>query len=172
MSTEFSHILPVDQISDKVQDIALSATPEQCAHIAERLDLPAVDLLTARLKVHATEQGIAVKGNLETRFSYACRVTREPFGAILSEPIDVVFTDGELPDPLSDDYATSSVEVLPLEGQSVDLAELLVESLALALDPFPRGPDADKVLGELGILTEEQAQAQSSPFAALQGKVS
>jgi uncharacterized metal-binding protein YceD (DUF177 family) len=172
MTSEFSHILPVDQISDKIQEIELSATTAQCAEIAERLDLPSVEQLSARLMVRATERGIVVKGKLQARFAYACRVTREPFGASLSEPIDVVFTDGDLPDPLSEDYAVSSVEVLPLEGQSVDLAELLVESLALALDPFPRGPEADKALKDLGILTEEQAQAESSPFAALQGKVS
>lgn len=53
--------------------------------------------------------------------------------------------------------------MLPLEGDRIDLGEAAVQTLSLALDPFPRHPDADRILAEKGVLSEEQA----GPFAAL-----
>jgi uncharacterized metal-binding protein YceD (DUF177 family) len=169
--TAFSHILSLDQISDKIQDVKLSADTAQCAALAIELDLPSIESLQATLAVHAVEDGVAIKGRFTAVFHYACRVTRDPFPGTLSEPINVVFTTGDLPDPTSEEYVLSTVEMLPLEDQSVDLGQLVAESLTLALDPFPRGPGADEALAALGILTEEQARAESSPFAALQGQV-
>jgi uncharacterized metal-binding protein YceD (DUF177 family) len=167
----FTHILSLDQISDKIQEVELSANSVQCAALALELDLPSVESLRATLAVHAIENGVAIKGNFAAVFHYACRVTRDPFPASLAEPINVVFTTNDLPDPTSEEYVLSTVEMLPLEDQSVDLGRLVAESLTLALDPFPRGPGADDALAALGILTEEQARAESSPFAALQGQV-
>ncbi len=171
MSDTFRHVISLDQISDIPQHVELAPTAAERAAIAERLQLPAIASLKAALDVHATARGISVVGQLVAHFDYACRVTREPFAAELTEPVHVLFTTEELPDPTSENYVQAGVELLPLEHQGVDLAELVVESLALALDPYPRGPSADAALVALGILTEEQAQAQSSPFAALQGHV-
>ena len=45
------------------------------------------------------------------------------------------------------------------------MGEAVAETMALAMEPFPRAPDADAYLKEAGVLSEEQA----SPFAALLG---
>ena len=55
------------------------------------------------------------------------------------------------------------LDLLPLEGDRADLGEAAVQTLSLALDPFPRHRDADRILGEKGVLSEEAA----GPFAAL-----
>ena len=55
------------------------------------------------------------------------------------------------------------------EGGSVDLGEAVAQSLALALDPYPRSPAAEAALREAGVASEEEARAQASPFAALKG---
>ena len=49
------------------------------------------------------------------------------------------------------------------DGGSIDLGGAIADSLALALDPYPRSAEADAALKEAGVMTEEQA----SPFAAL-----
>ena len=41
------------------------------------------------------------------------------------------------------------------------------QTLSLALNPFPRSEAAEEALREAGVKTEEQAQAESSPFAGL-----
>src|SRR3546814_12887337 len=58
---------------------------------------------------------------------------------------------------------SADCDILPLEGDRADLGEAAVQTLSLALDPFPRHPDADRILVEKGVLSEEQA----GPFAAL-----
>ena len=51
----------------------------------------------------------------------------------------------------------------------IDLGEAAAETLALALDPFPRSPDADAMLAEAGVIGEDEAQKRwrsAIPFAA------
>ena len=50
------------------------------------------------------------------------------------------------------------------EGDSFDLGEAVAQSLALAIDPFACGPDADRVRQEKGLSADDQP---SGPFAAL-----
>ena len=49
------------------------------------------------------------------------------------------------------------------DGAAIELGSAIADTLALALDPFPRGPNADAALKAAGVLNEEQA----GPFAAL-----
>jgi uncharacterized metal-binding protein YceD (DUF177 family) len=49
------------------------------------------------------------------------------------------------------------------DGSAIELGSAIVDSLALALDPYPRSAGADAALKEAGVLSEEQA----GPFAAL-----
>src|SRR3546814_19856283 len=57
---------------------------------------------------------------------------------------------------------SADCDILPLEGDRADLGEAAVQTLSLALDPFPRHPDADRILVEKGVPREEQA----GPFSA------
>ena len=52
-------------------------------------------------------------------------------------------------------------------GGSVDLGEAVAETLSLALNPFPRAAEAETVLRQAGVKSEEGAKAESSPFAGL-----
>ena len=40
---------------------------------------------------------------------------------------------------------------------AIDLGAALADTLALALDPYPRSPSAEAALKEAGVLSEEQA---------------
>ena len=55
----------------------------------------------------------------------------------------------------------------PFDGKSLDLGEIAVEELALAMDPYPRAPGADHVLSHL-IPSDDENDEQASPFAKLQ----
>jgi len=61
------------------------------------------------------------------------------------------------------ELSEADCDVIGYEGGAIDLGEAVAETLALALDPFPRSPDADAALREAGVLSEEDA----GPFAAL-----
>ncbi|MGD9801132.1 MAG: hypothetical protein AB7V02_11105, partial [Parvularculaceae bacterium] len=51
----------------------------------------------------------------------------------------------------------------PLDGDEIDLGELLVQHLSLALDPYPRKDGAES------LLETYRNAATASPFAGLKG---
>ena len=55
------------------------------------------------------------------------------------------------------------LDEIPFEGHTIDLGEAVAQSLALAIDPYATGPQADRVRKEVG-LSDETA---NGPFAAL-----
>jgi hypothetical protein len=55
------------------------------------------------------------------------------------------------------------LDEIPYAGTAFDLGEAVAQSLALAIDPYATGPDAERVRKEKG-LTDEAAHG---PFAAL-----
>src|SRR3546814_6575749 len=78
----------------------------------------------------------------------------------MTDPFDLRFLrDGDAPVGGEDEIEIGSddLDLLPLEGDRVDLGEAAVQTLSLALDPFPRHPDADRILAEKGVLSEEAA---------------
>jgi uncharacterized protein YutE (UPF0331/DUF86 family) len=48
---------------------------------------------------------------------------------------------------------------------AIDLGEAVAQTMALALDPFPRSTNAEAALREAGVISEEEA----GPFGALKG---
>ena len=57
----------------------------------------------------------------------------------------------------------SDCDVVFHDGGAIDLGGAIADTLALALDPYPRSAGAEAALKDAGVLTEEQA----GPFAAL-----
>ena len=109
-----------------------------------------------------------VSGQVRARVGQTCVVTLEPMESDIDEAIDLIFappeqvpqmaalvdeaehTDGETPDPPE-----------PIENGVIDLGKVATDALYLALDPYPRKPDA---VFEAPV---EAADPEDHPFAAL-----
>jgi hypothetical protein len=61
------------------------------------------------------------------------------------------------------ELAEEDLDTVFYTGSALDLGEAAAETLALALDPFPRSPNAAEVLKKAGVISEEEA----GPFGAL-----
>ena len=162
---EFSYLVT---LADAVQGrkAALEADAEQRAAIAKRLGLVALDRFVVTAEVRAVAGGIAATGEIAADVVQSCAATDLPVPAKIREPFDLRFLRDA--DPAGDgdeevEISDADCDILPLEGERIDLGEAAVQTLSLSLDPFPRHPDADRVLAEKGVLSEEQA----GPFAAL-----
>lgn len=156
---EFSRPCAVDRLPAGGQGFALAATEAERAALARRFDLDALDRLEAEGHVQAVPVAgaqplVEVSGRLRAAASQRCVVTLEPVPATLDTTFRRVFTR-ELPD----EAAAAEIEVDALDddepeplppGETLDLGELVAEELAVALDPYPRSPDADAVLAEVG----------------------
>jgi hypothetical protein len=167
-SPVWSQRVPLERIGLVAQPLRLDAPEAARTALAVRFDLASIEDLTAEVELGREHEGIRLRGVLSAAFHYACRVSRDPFPARLNLPVDVLFLPADLlPDPDDVTENPDPWDVDELDPAGVDVAEAVAVTLALALDPFPRGPSADEALEQLGIQTEEQARAERSPFAVL-----
>jgi uncharacterized metal-binding protein YceD (DUF177 family) len=163
---EFSHLVT---LADAAQGrtVALEADAQARAAIAKRLDLVELSRFMLRAEVRAVAGGIAAQGVVEADAVQSCAATGLPVPVRLSEPFDLRFLrdiDAGTETAEEDvEIGSADCDLLPLENDRIDVGEAAVQTLSLALDPFPRHPDADRILAEKGVLSEEQA----GPFAAL-----
>lgn len=146
--------------------LSVEADAETRDRIAKRLALVALDRFAIIGEVRAIAGGIGAKGEVQAQVVQACAATDLPVPATITEPFDLRFLR-DVDAPVSEDeeieIGSDDLDLLPLEGDRIDLGEAAVQTLSLALDPFPRHPDADRILAKKGVLSEEAA----GPFAAL-----
>lgn len=151
----------------------ISASAEERAAIAEFLDLISLEELRAEIAVRRKAQGmIEVSGQIDARVVQACVVTLEPVPASVSESFRVYFGEAEQPAALGEidvDFEESDPPD-PIVDGTIDLGQVVLEHLSLALDPYPRKPGV-AVPGELAPGDNEPASgagnATRKPFSGL-----
>jgi uncharacterized protein DUF177 involved in 23S rRNA accumulation len=112
--------------------------------------------------------GVHVTGQVRARVGQVCVVTLDAIENDIDEPIDLIFAPAEQIPQLSDlvdDAAESDQEIPdppePIIDGVIDLGRLATDALLLAVDPYPRRPDA------VFEPTPEVADPEDHPFAAL-----
>lgn len=177
MNADFSLKLPLAKLGSRAQPFHIEADKAARAAIAERFGLAALDRLVADLEVARAGGGVVVSGRFEADAVQSCIVSGEPLPVRVSEPIALRFEpDTALPGQ-EVELEAEALDVMALEGDSVDLAEAVAQSLLLALDPYPRAPDDVLERARRHLLSEEEAaeaearsKAEASPFAKLRSK--
>ncbi len=159
----FAHQLSLARIRDG-ERLDLSADQGERDAIAERLRLPSLHRFEAHVTLSREGERVQASGRIRAQLEQSCVATGEPVATNVDEPFDLLF----LPEPTAAaeeeiELSEQDCDVVFHDGATLDLGSALADTLALALDPYPRRPDADLALREAGVLTEEQA----GPFAAL-----
>jgi len=165
---EFSRPIRLDAIGGPGQTITITADPEERAGLAERFGLIALDRLQAEVLVERDAAMIMARGHLLAEVVQACIASEEPVPAVIDEKFLLRFVaEDALAAGDEIELSESDCDTLPHDGKVIELGEAVAETLALALDPFPRSPGAEAALREAGVVAEEEAKAASSPFAKL-----
>ena len=110
------------------------------------------EIISANASLDATpgrDGRFHVTGRVRARIGQTCVVTLDPIENDIDEPIDLMFAPPEqipvLAD-LVDEAAESDSEIPdppePIENGFIDLGRLATDALLLAIDPYPRKPDA------------------------------
>lgn len=109
-----------------------------------------------------------VAGHVRARIGQTCVVTLDPIENDIDEPVDLTFAPPEQVPQLSDlvdDAAESDTEIPdppePIENGIIDLGRLATDALFLAIDPYPRKPEA---IFEPPVVPDDP---EDHPFAAL-----
>lgn len=140
--------------------------------IAGAFGLRALKALTVEARIARDgPDGWRLEGRVQARATQSCVVSLEPVETVMDEPFErrlkpmspeeaAALTELDL-DPLADDPPE------PL-GAGIDLGAVALETFALALDPYPRAPDAvfaPRVAAPEG--AEPLTAEAMRPFAAL-----
>ena len=165
MSVEFARPQRVDTIGDDARTIEIDADAQERAALAKRFDLIGIEKLTGKFTIRRDAAGIVAEGRVAAAVTQACSITGDPLPATVDEPVALRFVAEEDSGQDEVELGDSDIDVIPYDGGTIDLGEVAAETMALALDPFPRGPNAEVVLKEAGVLSEEQA----GPFGVLAG---
>lgn len=177
MTPEFSRPLSWALIRHRTNGDArhevLEAKPEECAALARRFGILAVNNLKAELSLRLGPGGSALaQGRFQAEVVQACIVSLKPIEQRIDEPLNLRFLpEGKEP---QDDTDPDMPDEIPTEGGSIDLGEAIAETLSLALDPYPRDPMA-AIPPEFQAPEEEESPAdpvpeapsRPNPFAAL-----
>lgn len=158
----------IDGLPPGGREIEVAANDEQRALVAQALGITAVSLLNANLRAIGFRGGIRVTGHVSAVVEQPCVVTFEPVVQEIEEDVDRVFLPGTDPGQAGTTHPETFVDLegedLPdyFEGPEADLSGLIVETVALSLDPYPRAAGAS--IESLGIKSSDE---KNMPFAGL-----
>lgn len=169
---EFSRLYRRDEVGRMAGSLSIAATPAECAALAARFGFLSLDALEAEFALEADGPAVVATGRVRARLVQPCVATGQGVPESIDAPFAIRFVPegpgagGEV-DGDGIELDAQDCDIVPLVDGRIDMGEAVAETLALAVDPFPRSPGADAFLREMGVKSEEEAQADASPFAAL-----
>ncbi len=142
----------------------IAAGPETRDAIARQLAVDGIDKLEADLEAAPWLDGVRLRGRFDAIVRQTCGVTLEPLESELEAEFDLKLL------PAGSPHAPAEPEEVVLEpdaedppdlleGETIDLGAVVVEQLALEIDPFPRKPGA--------VFDAGPNEEPPSPFAVL-----
>jgi hypothetical protein len=164
------HTLRIDEIREG-EEGHIEAPAAERAAVAELLDLSDLSRLALTYRMHRLGQGrLGLKGRLAAKLTQTCVVSLEPVPQELDVPIEVAFWP---PAQIRDMEKAAALD--PIQGildwpeqiidGKIDLAPVLYEGLATALDPYPRAKGVEFAWTDPAGAGEEAPVV--GPFAAL-----
>ena len=140
-----SRPLKLDEIRDSTTG-EIAATDAELAAIAERLDLVALKRLALSYRLDRAGSGrLRLAGQLQADVTQTCVVTLEPVDAQLDVPVEIEFWPAALVEEMERNAEESGNHGLldwpeaVVDGR-IDLGPVIYETLATALDPYPKRP--------------------------------
>ncbi|MGI9373273.1 MAG: YceD family protein [Hyphomicrobiales bacterium] len=169
---EFSHIVTVSELPKTGVYLKLEATDEEREALAERYNIIAVKELFAQMRAEPWKgRGVHVSGTFNALVEQACIVSLDPLEEKISGDFSVYFQ----PDTMKDDVVDGEIVLDPesadeldmLQGDELDVGEVIAEQVAVALNPYPRKPGVDVSLYAPATGAGEKDE-KPNPFAVLE----
>lgn len=175
---EFSRVVRLSDLGSAPRAEHVEARPAEREALTARFGLASLDRLEADLTLRREAAGIRLQGRVRADAAQVCVVSGEPVPTTVDEPVDLLFSahtaltrpDEEI------ELSETELDILPLDGEAIDLGEAAAQSFGLALDPYPHAPDEALAAARKRLLSEEQAAMQAAadkvarnPFRVLKG---
>lgn len=147
----------------------IAVTKSEMAAIDTLLDLKALEDLAFAYRIRPGGGGrLHLSGRLKARLTQTCVVSLDPVETSLDVPVEAEFWPVSLIEALdqnAEDPSGGFDWPEPIADSRIDFGPLIYESLATALDPYPKREGASFEWSQ-GV--EPDRDAGSGPFAALE----
>ena len=157
--TEFSRAYDIRKLPTR--PLHLEANEQERADLATRFDLVSVQLLVADIVLEAKDEAIAMSGTLRASIVQSCAISGDDLPQSIAEDIAIRFVPERPIDEEELELEEDDLDEIAYSGTTIDVGEAVAQSLALAIDPYATGPDAETVRQEVGL-------AEPSPDGPLQ----
>lgn len=160
---EFPRLFDVRQCEGKAAHI--EAGEAERAALSKRFGIVRIDRLEADVVLHRKDRVVEATGTVSADIVQSCAVSAEDLPLCVQEPIAVRFVP-EVRIYAPDEEIELSAEdrdEIEYNGTHLDLGEAVAQTLALAIDPFAVGPEAEDARKR----PEFNGEAEPGPFAAL-----
>ena len=159
---------PCDATRLPAAEQIIVASQHECTALAKRFSLVAVNALEARIMLKADGPTVRATGRLTADIVQSCAVSGEDLPVQIAEPIALHFVPpADSPESEEEiELEADELDEIEMDGTRFDLGEAVAQSLALAIDPYLEGPNAEQARRKAGIVSE----GASGPLAdALKG---
>ena len=153
--SEFSRPVERARMGDGLRHLV--ADEAERAALAARFHLVSIARLEADITLDPDGDIVNATGTLRTDFVQSCAVSGDDLPISVSEPLIFRFvpTGNYRPDE-EVELNENDCDEIEYAGGTFDLGEAIAQSLALAIDPYATGPDADQARKKAGLLDESQ----------------
>ena len=155
-ASEMPRLVKLRQIGGNT--ILIEAGAAERAALAERFGIAAIDRLVAEIALERAGEEVAASGRLEAELVQTCGISREDFPVRIDEPLAFRFvpqTAIAVPDE-EIELEEGDLDDIEYSGDSFDLGEAVAQSLAVAIDPYATGPNADAAREDAGIAPDDR----------------
>lgn len=158
-----SRPLPAATISAAGLDVEVTASDAERTAIAGDFGILGVPSLHADLQLRRSGDKVWIDGHLTATVVQACVVTLDPVEQAIDLHFERSFVRGDsTPVPPEADIDPVAEDPPDTFAETIDLGAVVLEELALAIDPYPRAPGV-----EFHGAGDGDEDAPESPFAVL-----
>ena len=160
MSDVYELSRPVRLRSLPADPVVIEADEAERAALAERFGIPAVTSLRAEVDVERRAKAVHIIGSLDAEIVQECAVAGDEFTSAIREDIALRFVPEGAPPPANEEgeivveLDADALDELTYSGDTIDIGEAVAQTLALAIDPYAEGPNADAARAKAGIARE------------------
>lgn len=163
------------QISSVGQDIVFTADERICRVLADSLGLDQLIALSVTLRLSRVGDQFSLKGRLVADVIQSCVISGAPVAEHIDEVLNIRFVplnadEKSAPIEMEIDLSEDEGDIVDLEEERIDVATAILDTLSLALNPYPKAPNSELSEARKLLLSEEEAINQASPFALLGNK--
>lgn len=145
--------------------VTITASTDERKALARRFGLIAIETLEAVVTLEPEGRTVNASGRLHARVVQSCAVSGEDLPVTIDEPITLRFVPASAAHQPDEEIELDAADCdeIEMHGSQFDLGEAIAQGLALAIDPFAIGPQAEAARQSAGLLDE----SANGPFAAL-----